>query len=91
VRPDGEERVGPPGAVADALSGSWIAAGNGFERFEELKTVSRDAEACFADLVPRAATIARLALAWLKHNEALPAALAQPVYVRNKVAEKPGG
>ena len=89
VQAAGEERVGPPGSTVDVPSELWIAAGNGFERFAELEAMGRSAAACFPDLVPRASTVARLAAAWLQHNDPLPAALAQPVYVRNKVAEKP--
>lgn len=91
VQASGEERVGPPGEVVSPAPGRWIAAGNGFERFTELEAMARDAEACFPDLVPRAAIIARLALAWLESHQPLPAAMAQPVYVRNKVADKPTG
>lgn len=87
----GEERVGPPGEVTGGPADRWIAAGNGFERFDELAAMGRTATGCFPDLVPRAATVARLAMAWLEHNQPLPAALAQPVYVRNKVADKPTG
>lgn len=87
----GEERVGPPGAIAAGVAPPFVAAGNGFARFAELQELGRTGVACYPDLVPRAAMIARLALGWLEHNQPLPAALAQPVYVRNKVAEKPGG
>ena len=90
ITPDGEERVGPPEAIAGTVDPPYIAAGNGFARFDALQAAGRAAVACFPDLLPRAATIARLALRWLQDNEALPAALAQPVYVRNKVADKPG-
>jgi tRNA threonylcarbamoyladenosine biosynthesis protein TsaB len=89
VQPAGEERVGPPESTVVAPSEAWIAAGNGFERFAELQSISCGAADCFPDLLPRAATVARLAAAWLQHNDPLPAALAQPVYVRNQVAEKP--
>ena len=91
VESAGEERVGPPGRVVSAPADNWIAAGNGFERFPELEPIGRAADCCLPGLVPRAATIARLALAWLEHNQPLPAARDQPVYVRNKVADKPSG
>lgn len=91
VRSAGEERVGPPAAILDAMEPPYVAAGNGFARFAELQPAGQAAVACFPDLEPRAAMIARLALDWLEGNEPLPAAMAQPVYVRNKVADKPGG
>jgi tRNA threonylcarbamoyladenosine biosynthesis protein TsaB len=87
----GEERVGPPGQLAGAPADRWIAAGNGFERFAELEAMGRTAVDCLPDLAPRAAMVARLALGWLENNQPLPASQAQPVYVRNKVADKPGG
>ncbi len=55
----------------------------------ELKDMADAAVACYPDLWPRASVIARLALGWLEHNQPLPAALAQPVYIRNNVATKP--
>jgi hypothetical protein len=33
--------------------------------------------------------VLKLAEVWLETNDPLPAALAQPVYIRNDVAEKP--
>jgi tRNA threonylcarbamoyladenosine biosynthesis protein TsaB len=83
-----EEKVSPPGLVAPAAK-PFIAAGNGFERFEELHRL-RD-QATFSDpgLWPRAATVLALAREWLLSHEALPPALAQPVYIRNDVASKP--
>jgi tRNA threonylcarbamoyladenosine biosynthesis protein TsaB len=88
VRPCGEERVCAPSGILAAAPPS-IAAGNGFARFPELAPLCRSAAACLPDLWPRAAMILRLALAWLESHEPLPAALAQPVYIRNDIAEKP--
>ena len=89
VQPCGEERVCTP-SVIPAEAPPLIAAGNGFARFPELEPVCRSAAACFRDLGPRAALIVRLAEGWLETQPPLPAALAQPVYIRNDVAEKPG-
>jgi tRNA threonylcarbamoyladenosine biosynthesis protein TsaB len=86
---DGPESVCPPAQVAESAPEPFAAAGNAFERFVELKRVRDAAIACYADAWPRASVIARLALAWLEHHEPLPADRAQPVYVRNNVAEKP--
>ena len=83
----GPERVGPPEDVV--LEPSSIAAGNGFERYEELAARAQGARACMADAWPRASAVLKLAQAWLETHEALNAALAQPVYIRNDVAEKP--
>ncbi len=86
------ERVcAPQAAWPDSMSAEpFIAAGNGFERFPELATQAAAAAACYAELWPRAACIARLAERWLLAHEPLPPELAQPVYLRNDIAEKPG-
>lgn len=83
------ESVCAPEALADGPGESFIAAGNGFERFGELKKLATRAARSFPQLLPRAAMTVRLALDWLKDNEPLPAAKAQPVYIRDEVAVKP--
>jgi tRNA threonylcarbamoyladenosine biosynthesis protein TsaB len=88
LRPVGEERVCPASAVA-AGPAPFVAAGNGFQRFAELEPLCRAARVCLSDLWPRAAVVLRLAEAWLQTHDPLPAAQAQPVYIRNDVAEKP--
>jgi tRNA threonylcarbamoyladenosine biosynthesis protein TsaB len=87
VAPLGEERVSPPSDVS--CDRPWIAAGNGFERYEPLAAMAKSADACLPGIWPRASVVLELARAWLQDNEPLPAAMAQPVYVRNNVAEKP--
>jgi tRNA threonylcarbamoyladenosine biosynthesis protein TsaB len=88
VRPCGEEIVCAPSALLPVAPPA-IAAGNGFARFAELEPLCRSAAACFPDLWPRAAMILRLAEGWLATHAPLPAALAQPVYIRNDIAVKP--
>jgi tRNA threonylcarbamoyladenosine biosynthesis protein TsaB len=89
VRAVGDERVCAPGSLGAAGLQPFIAAGNGFARFAELQGLADSAAACYPDLWPRASVIARLAMAWMEENEPLPPAGAQPVYLRNDVAEKP--
>jgi len=89
VRAGGEEVVCSPGALAIAGDESFLAVGNGFERFAELESLAGRAEHFYPAIWPRAAMISKLAQDWLNANDALPAAMAQPVYIRNKVAEKP--
>jgi tRNA threonylcarbamoyladenosine biosynthesis protein TsaB len=84
-----EERVGPPSFLTFDVSRPFIAAGSGFEQFAELQPGRDAAVACIADAWPRAAAIAHLADAWLVDHDPLPAEQAQPVYIRNNVAEKP--
>ena len=88
VTPCSAERVCPSGQVSTPAR-SFIAAGNGFERFEELQPLATEAAECHIDIWPRAETICALAMKWLENNEPLSAGLAQPVYVRNEVASKP--
>jgi tRNA threonylcarbamoyladenosine biosynthesis protein TsaB len=83
----GEERVSAPEALN--AEGDWLAAGNGFSRYDVLSRRAGTASACLPDAWPRASAVLALASAWLEENEPLPPALAQPVYIRNDVAEKP--
>ena len=89
VRMTGAERVCSPDAVPRPTKPSFVAAGNGFDRFEALGDLASAAAVCYPDIWPRASAIARLAVGWLADHEPLPADRAQPVYVRNEVATKP--
>jgi tRNA threonylcarbamoyladenosine biosynthesis protein TsaB len=86
----GEERVCRPGLVRALSDERYIAAGNGFEKFRELDPLASNASEYQPGIRPRAEMICKLALDWLAGNEPLPAGMAQPVYVRNKVASKSG-
>lgn len=90
VRAAGEERVCSPEQVP-VPAGGFIAAGNGFDRFPQLAALAERADACYPDTWPRAESICTLAIEWLKTNQPLPAHEAQPTYIRNDVAAKPGG
>ncbi len=87
VAATGEERVSAPSDVS--AGGDWIAAGNGFERYDELAVLAQGAKACHPESWPRASAVLKLAAKWLEDNEALPSHQAQPVYIRNDVAQKP--
>ncbi len=83
----GAEQVCAPAAAIPAEPASWSAVGNGFERFPALSAVPvRDR---WPALVARAADLARLGAAEFERGLALPAEQAQPVYLRNQVADKP--
>ena len=84
----GAEQLLDPAAVR-APDGDWTAAGNGFERFDALRALSASADSVRADARPDARAVARLAEAWLAKHEPLAAEQAQPVYLREKVAELP--
>jgi len=92
LAPLGEERVCTAEAAAvlpEAAGRPLVLAGNGFARFEALQGVAATAAACYPELWPRATMLLQLAERWLESNEPLPAAQAQPVYIRDNVAEKP--
>ena len=89
VMASGEERVCSPDQVSVPGDGPFIAAGNGFDRFDELRPLAAKAAECHPDTWPHASVIGKLALKWLESNEPVTAGLAQPVYVRNNVASKP--
>jgi tRNA threonylcarbamoyladenosine biosynthesis protein TsaB len=88
VRALGPERVSSPAAVVELTATGTLAVGNGFERYAELKSLGQTFKRLRADVLPGAAAVIALAQCWLQQNEALPAAEAQPVYVRNQVADK---
>lgn len=98
VIPSGEEKVCPPNEVCpEEAAGSRpdglaevCVAGNGFELYPELEKLAGRLGHCMPDCWPRASAISRLAARWLENNQPLLAAQAQPVYIRNQVAIKPG-
>jgi tRNA threonylcarbamoyladenosine biosynthesis protein TsaB len=89
VIPSGEERVCPPGDVQASATTGVCAAGNGFEVYPELEKLAGEPGLYIPECWPHAGVIGRLAARWLENNKPLPAAQAQPVYIRNKVANKP--
>ncbi len=92
-RPLGPERVGPPGAVAlpDAVPGQaralWVGAGRGFLAQASLGPRLEMLGEVFADLPPSAEAMLPLARRDFASGQALPAAEALPVYVRDNVAK----
>ena len=84
--PAGEERVCPPEEAPPEDPESWSFIGSGFGRFEYLE---RLAGGRALPGWPRAAVLASLAAAEWSRERALPAERAQPVYLRDRVAEKP--
>jgi len=89
VQPISTERVCPPQAIVVDEPRTTCGAGNGFERYPELDLLGAKLAICMPDCWPRAGAVCRLAAAWLEEHSPLPAAQAQPVYIRDKVAEKP--
>jgi tRNA threonylcarbamoyladenosine biosynthesis protein TsaB len=89
VIPAGEERVCPPADVCPENATGVCTAGSGFEVYPELQKLAGEVGFYATDCWPRACVISRLAARWLENNRPLPAAQAQPVYIRNQVAIKP--
>jgi tRNA threonylcarbamoyladenosine biosynthesis protein TsaB len=75
-------RVAPPEMVA-LPAGEWIACGDGYASYAARLPAAPRAR---ADVFPTAAAVARLAAPRLARGEGVEAALAMPLYVRDKVA-----
>ncbi|MEZ5535836.1 MAG: tRNA (adenosine(37)-N6)-threonylcarbamoyltransferase complex dimerization subunit type 1 TsaB [Thiolinea sp.] len=77
-----------PGS-AESAGSDWLAAGSGWREYAQvLQPRFADYVSAYqADWLPAAEYIARLALDGWKRGEAVDAELAQPVYLRNKVAQ----
>jgi len=85
---DGEEAVCAPELVPAVTEPGVYGVGVGFERYPALQQQSVALTAVKTDIWPDAASVLKLAQAWLLSNKALPARLAQPVYLRDNVAKK---
>lgn len=85
----GEEQVIPPSVAPVPDEGDWVAAGSGWRAYQrELDAASGDKVMCdYPDVLPRAEYLAKLAEKAWRRGEAVMADQAQPVYLRNKVAE----
>jgi tRNA threonylcarbamoyladenosine biosynthesis protein TsaB len=75
-----------PGAVAPLPAERLAACGNGFAEYAEAFAERPFASGALTDIVPHARELAQLAALALARGEAVPAAQAQPLYLRNKVA-----
>jgi len=83
VEPASPERVGSPATMSAA--GASIFVGTGFAAYPELRALAPGAPIHDA-VLPLAGDIARLAAARLLAGEGEPAHLAEPVYLRDRVA-----
>jgi len=87
----GKERVADPAIVERPCASRLIGAGCGFERYPELDLLSESFDAVYPDLWPSAENVLSLAGKWLESNQAMAPHRAQPVYIRDDVADKPAG
>jgi len=85
---DGEERVCGPGLIQVPDEAEIHAVGIGFDRYPELNGLVSRLAGVHADIWPDAVSVLKLAHQWLQNNKALPAEMAQPVYLRDNVAQK---
>jgi tRNA threonylcarbamoyladenosine biosynthesis protein TsaB len=89
---DGDERVCAPEDAPVPSDGGWFGVGSGWKTYEERLAT------CLGNVVsgfdgaryPRASDVARLAVPVYERGAALPAERAIPVYLRDRVANKPG-
>lgn len=77
-----------PGAIRLPDDGEWFGFGSAFSAYRDTLVPALGERLVGFDgsPVPQAASVARLALPRLRRGEAIDAALAAPVYVRDKVA-----
>ena len=84
----GDIRVSAPADVILPSEAGWVACGNGLSAYpllqERLQEAGRPGDAA---VLPRAAVVAALAAAKARRGEGIDAALAAPLYIRDKVAK----
>jgi tRNA threonylcarbamoyladenosine biosynthesis protein TsaB len=84
-----DEKLSDPDALAPPAAGAWFAAGPGFAAYPALADQLRAALAgVAAELLPRAADIARIGAADFAAGKGLPATRAWPVYLRDEVVHR---
>ncbi len=87
-----QERVSVPAAVTLTDSGAWAGAGSGWAACENalFKASGHRLNGVYPELYPQAREIAQLASNMVTAGQTVSAEFAQPVYLRDKVASKPG-
>ena len=81
----GEVQVTKPDAMAPADANPWFGAGDGFDAYPELAARLRMHDVDVS-VIPDAQSVAEWAWPHLSAGEGMPAADAQPLYVRHRVA-----
>ncbi len=83
----GEETVCPPHVVPIPDSNGWLGVGSGWETYanELASRMGKSLSACRTDSYPSAEAICILAVDGFERGEAVDAASALPVYLRDKV------
>ena len=84
----GEIRVSAPAEVRLPADSGWLACGNAIAAYPALaERLAAAGIATQPGIVPTAAVVAQLAVARARRGEGIDAALAAPLYVRDKVAK----
>lgn len=81
-----EPLLAKPEQVAPQAVAGLVACGNGFSAYPDAFAGQSFATDALVQIVPHARELAQLAVAALDAGQAVPAAQAQPLYLRNKVA-----
>ena len=86
------EAVADPADVMPPDSGPWFGAGHGFAAYPAIAArLGKKLAGTAADLLPRAADIARIAAIDCAADRGVPAAQALPVYLRNQIVRRRDG
>jgi tRNA threonylcarbamoyladenosine biosynthesis protein TsaB len=85
---DGDERVCAPGLLTVPVGAEVHGIGIGFDRYPELNNLAGELAGIEIDTWPSALSVLTLAKDWLLSHDALTAEMAQPVYLRDNVAQK---
>jgi tRNA threonylcarbamoyladenosine biosynthesis protein TsaB len=91
LQAESAEAVTPVGGIVLHDRRNFVLAGSAIGRFAELDVLAQQAEALHEGLLPSATALLELAHPWLLSHAPLPAVMAQAVYLRDNVADKPGG
>ncbi|MDR2187064.1 MAG: tRNA (adenosine(37)-N6)-threonylcarbamoyltransferase complex dimerization subunit type 1 TsaB [Azonexus sp.] len=87
----GDIRVLPPAALTLPGAAGWRVCGNALTAYpelaERLQAAGAPSAALLPDILPTAAAVAALAAPRLRRGEGIDAALAAPLYIRDKVAK----
>jgi tRNA threonylcarbamoyladenosine biosynthesis protein TsaB len=89
LQPASDEAVTAPDQVVVADPVNTVMAGSAFGRLTGMDTLAEQAVAVYQNLLPSAEALLSLARHWLQYHQPLPVAMAQAVYLRDNVAEKP--
>lgn len=93
LRLSGNETVRPPETVLVTPGRVGVGVGSGWAAYPEVlrERAGHRLAGVLPDRFPRAAILARLGAIAFMRGEGLPPEQAQPVYLRDNVARKPGG